>query len=185
MSNGTLTLQLVDANGNVLGTTGNPLNQTLSQVLAGAFADGAIVTIGTEADTAETDPTQSATLIALAKGILEQQQAKFSKGVVFQAAVGASGNGNAIIVTGYSTLTIEVFGASTPAGTVSFEAASTSGTYAPITGTNLNGFTQATSTTAISATPVQWQFSVEGLDTFQCPVAWTSGTITVQGRLSV
>lgn len=152
---------------------------------SGAFADGAITTIGTKGDTAETDPTQSATLIALAKGILEQQQAKYSIPVVFQAAASASGNGNAITVTGYSTLTIEVFGASTPVGTVSFEAASTSGVYVPITGTNLNGFTQAESTTAISATPVFWKFDVGGLDTFQCPVIWTSGTITVQGRLSV
>lgn len=101
----------------------------------------------------------------------------------FQNAVAVSGNGTAVSAKGFKTLVVEVFGATSPAGTVSFQAASVSGIYAPITGTNLNGLAQATSTSAISATPTQWQFDVEGLDSFECPVTWTAGTITVQGRL--
>lgn len=103
--------------------------------------------------------------------------------VIFQNAAGASGNGSPFSVKGYRTLVVEVYGATSPAGTVTFQAAGTSGVFANITGTNLNGMAQATSTNAISATPVQWQFDVEALDQFQCPVTWTAGTITVRGRM--
>ena len=103
--------------------------------------------------------------------------------VVFQNAVGASGNGTAFSVKGYKTLVVEVYGATSPAGTVTFQAAGSSGAFANITGTNLNGLASATSTSAIATTPTQWQFDVEGLDQFQCPVTWTAGTITVRGRM--
>ncbi|MCL6442081.1 MAG: hypothetical protein K6T83_01220 [Alicyclobacillus sp.] len=103
--------------------------------------------------------------------------------VVFQNAVSASGNGATISVNGWKTLLIEVFGANSPAGTVNFQAASISGVFVPITGVNLNGLSSATSTSSISTTPTLWQFDVSALDSFQCPVTWTAGTITVQGRL--
>jgi hypothetical protein len=103
--------------------------------------------------------------------------------VVFQNAVSVSGNGNVVTVRGFRTLLIEIFGANSPAGTVNFQAASVSGVFTPITGINLNGLSPGTSTSSISTTPSLWQFDVSGLDSFQCPVTRTAGTITVQGRL--
>src|SRR5690348_11622579 len=58
--------------------------------------------------------------------------------VVFQNAAAAVGNGTAFTVGGLRTLVVEVFGATSPAGTVSFMGASKSGTYAPISGTRLD-----------------------------------------------
>ena len=107
--------------------------------------------------------------------------------VTFQNAAAVTGNGQAVSCLGYKTLVIEIFGTSAPAGTVSFQAAGPSGNFAPITGTKLNGLTQATSTVNIPSgtppQPEQWQFDVSALDQFMCPLTWTAGQITVQGRL--
>ncbi len=105
--------------------------------------------------------------------------------VVFQNAVTAAGNGNTLTVNGMKTLTVEIFGTATSAQ-VNFMAASVSGTYTPITGTNLDGFTQAVDVTSVSATPQLWQFDVTALASVQMQVASISGgSITVQGQVSV
>lgn len=186
---------LLDASGNVIFSTANPgtVNvASLPPLSAGANVIGSVkLTDGTNALVINTNGTLSFVPVDASGTEL------FTAGnpgnvslagsnvtdVTFQSAVGATGNGTAVSVKGYKTLVVEVYGASTPAGTVTFQAAGTSGLFADITGTNLNGFAQATSTSSIGTTPVQWQFDVEALDQFQCPVAWTSGTITVTGRL--
>lgn len=103
--------------------------------------------------------------------------------VMIQNDVGETGTGTAVSVKWSKTLIVEIFGASSRSGTVSFQAASVGGPYVPITGINLNGFAKGSSTSPIFTTPAQWQFDIEALDSFRCPVSGKSGTITVQGRL--
>jgi hypothetical protein len=112
--------------------------------------------------------------------------------VTFQNAVGASGNGQVLNTIGFKTLLVSVFGATSPAGTITFEGASTDGQFTPylgskIGGTNITSVTTASSTSNIpSGAPPQpdlWQFDVSALDQFMCPLSWTAGTVTVKGRL--
>ncbi len=121
--------------------------------------------------------------VASAYPMPTQQVSSIASAIVFQAAAGAVGNGATLAVSGLKTLTVEVFGASSPSGTVSFMGASTSGTYAPISGTRLDTLAQATDSSDISTIPVLWQFEITGLVSVEIQItAWTAGTITVQGQ---
>lgn len=71
-----ITSTSVDANGVVYGTlatsSGGGGSGGAVTAVSGAFVDGAIATIGTEADAAITNPASSGTLLAFIKGVLTQ-----------------------------------------------------------------------------------------------------------------
>lgn len=111
---------------------------------------------------------------------------KVTNGVLYNQ-VAANQTGAAATITlpqGNKTLILSVFGDATAAGTLSFMAAGPDGNYGAITGTKLNGFSQATSTASFpqtsAATGVDlWKFDVSGLATVQAPLTWTAGHVSV------
>lgn len=110
------------------------------------------------------------------------------KPVTFHTVAAVAETGQTVQVSGYKTLAVEVFGASSAAGLLTFQGASTSGNYVAVKGKRVSDNATSTSTANFpSGTPLQpdiWQFDVSGLVSFECPLlAITAGTITVQGNL--
>lgn len=98
----------------------------------------------------------------------------------FQNAVTAAGQGTALTVGGYRTLTVEISGTST-SRTLEFKAAGPSGAYRQLTAVRLSDFTVASSTTGSGEL---WQFDVTGLSSVIMDVtAVAGGNVTVQGRV--
>lgn len=99
--------------------------------------------------------------------------------VTLQSVATAVGNGTVLNIGGLKTLTIEISGTST-SRTVVFEAASESGTYFPIYGTNLQNqsfFTQTAGNNGV------WRFDLTGLTTFRARIsAVAGGDVTVTGK---
>ncbi|MEF3310819.1 hypothetical protein PV433_18200 [Paenibacillus sp. GYB004] len=102
--------------------------------------------------------------------------------VVLHDASTAAGDGTALAVGAYRTLTLEITGTST-SRTIHFEGASVGGTYYPLKGIRLSDLAMGTQTTSSGEV---WQFEVTGLVTFRARISSISGgSISVKGRAVV
>jgi hypothetical protein len=100
--------------------------------------------------------------------------------VTFHSAATQAANGTAVLVGGYKTLTVEIYGTSATR-TVTFYGRSASGTIRAISGIKLSDLTLTASTTG---TAELWQFDVTGLEYVLMDLtAVNGGNVTVKGRL--
>lgn len=103
-----------------------------------------------------------------------------STAVSFHTNATVAANGTDVVVSGYKTLTVEIYGTST-SRTVTFYGKGASGTLRSIMGVKLSDFS-----TGINATGTGelWQFDVTGLESVVMDLtAVAGGNVTVPGRL--
>ena len=103
-----------------------------------------------------------------------------------QSAAGATGNGTAIDMRGYNTLTVTVVHATTPTATVTFEGSNDGTNYFTIGLVRLADHSTIASTDASSGSALKTGYALPksvanvGLANFRARIsAWTAGAVTV------